>query len=94
MICALIQNNAEVDALDNDGDNALHVAVQFGQMDAVRALLTESKINAECFNLKGRTPLHVLANFGRDNAAQICDFFFECMPEYPRDSGDCNGNTG
>ena len=60
----------------------------------IRVLLTESQISAETTNFKGRNPLHILANFAQDNAVAIFDLFFECMPDYPLDKTDGDGNTG
>lgn len=56
----------------------------------MRALLTESSINAEALNLKGRNPLHELCKYRKDNAATICELFLECMPNYPIDKSDIN----
>lgn len=69
--------------MNADGDNALHVAVREGHVSVVRTLLTESELDAEAVNLKGRNPLHELARCGRDNAATICELFLECMAKYP-----------
>lgn len=77
------KNNINFDSVNADGDNALHVAVREGHVTVVRTLLTESRLDAEAVNLKGRNPLHELARYGRDNAATICELFFECMSEYP-----------
>lgn len=49
----------------------------------VRTLLTECTLDAEAVNLKGRNPLHELARCGKDNAANICELFLECMSQYP-----------
>lgn len=38
--------------------------------------------------------MHILGQYGKDNAAAICDLFLECMPEYPLDKPDAEGNTG
>lgn len=93
-ISALLQNNADFDAVDSDGNNALHVAVRGGYLSIVRELLTESRINAETLNHKGRTPLHELCRTGEDtSAAAICDLFIECMPKYPINITDSDGNT-
>ena len=70
------------------------MAVKEGHWEVVRVLLTESQIDAEATNFKGRNPLHILANFVSDNAVAIFDLFFECMPEYPLDKVDGDGNTG
>ncbi|XP_014229483.1 rabankyrin-5 [Trichogramma pretiosum] len=94
VVSALLQNNINFDAVNADGDNALHVAVREGHVSVVRALLTECTLNAEAVNLKGRNPLHELARCGRDNTAtNICELFFECMPDYPLNNADLDGNT-
>lgn len=43
--------------------------------------------------IRGQNPLHVLGQHGRENAAAIFDFFIECMPKYPINKQDANGNT-
>lgn len=94
VVSALLQNCADFDATDAEGDNALHVAVREGQLSVARSLLTESRLDAETLNLKGRNPLHTLARYAKDNAASICELFIECMPDYPLDKPDIEGNTG
>lgn len=94
VVSALIQNGANFDATDSEGDNALHIATREGLLPVARALLTESHLDAEAVNIKGRNPLHVLARYSHDNAAAICELFLECMPEYPLDKPDLEGNTG
>lgn len=81
-------------SLIHRGNNALHIAVKEGHLEVVRVLLTESQIDAEAVNFKGRNPLHILANFGNDNAVAIFDLFLECMPDYPLDKTDADGSTG
>lgn len=93
IISALLQNNADCDAVNSDGDNALHIAVREGSLPVARALLTESRLDAEAINLKGRNPLHELCRCAKDNAAPICELFLECMPQYPIDQPDLQGNT-
>merc|ERR1712203_610988 len=62
--------------------------------DVTRILLTESSIDAEATNNKGRNPLHILANFGRpETSVEIFQLFMECMPEYPLNQSDAEGNT-
>ncbi|XP_008195018.3 rabankyrin-5 [Tribolium castaneum] len=92
-VSALLQNNSDYDALDIENNNALHVAVREGHLNVVRVLLTESSIDAEAVNLKGRNPLHELCKYGKDNAAAICELFLECMPEYPINKTDIMGNS-
>ncbi|XP_014208933.1 rabankyrin-5 isoform X2 [Copidosoma floridanum] len=93
VVSALLQNGIHFDAVNADGDNVLHVAVREGHVPVVRTLLTECTLDAEAVNLKGRNPLHELARYGRDNAATICELFFECMPQYPLNNADLDGNT-
>ncbi|KRK02551.1 rabankyrin-5 isoform X1 [Drosophila yakuba] len=93
-VSALIQNNADYDATDADGNNALHIAVRCAQLFIVRELLTESRVNAEATNLKGRNPMHELCRVVEDNTAGlICELFLECMPKYPINIPDMDGNT-
>lgn len=63
---ALIQNGADFDLMDGEGSNALHIAVREGHFAIVRELLTESRINAELINIKGRNPMHELCRCGKD----------------------------
>ncbi|XP_072043179.1 rabankyrin-5-like [Amphiura filiformis] len=90
----LIENGVDVDAVDDNQNNALHIAVHHGNLNTVRVLLTESHINAEAYNAKGQTPLHILGQYGRDNAGAIFDLFKESMPNYPLDKPDADGNSG
>lgn len=93
-VSALLQNGADYDSADSDGSNALHIAVREGHLNVVRELLTESGVNAETVNLKGRNPMHELCRCGKDNtAATICELFLECMPKYPINLPDLQGNT-
>lgn len=72
----------------------MHIACREGHLNAVKVLLSESAINAEAVNLRGRTPLHLLAKYPRENASAICEQFVESMPDYPLDKPDAEGNTG
>ncbi|XP_059177093.1 rabankyrin-5-like isoform X2 [Physella acuta] len=93
-ICSiLLDNNADFDAVDDNFNNALHRAVINGNITTVKVLLTESTINAEAVNAKGQNPLHILGQYGKDNAAAIFELFRETMPEYPIDRPDNEGNT-
>ena len=46
------------------------------------------------FFCRGMNAMHVLGQYGRENAGALFDLFMECMPEYPIDKPDQNGNTG
>lgn len=93
-VCSvLLENGVDFSAVDENGNNALHLAVMHGRLNNVRALLTESTIDAEAFNLRGLSPMHILGHYGKENAAAIFELFLECMPEYPLDKPDAEGNT-
>uniref|UniRef100_A0A8C5T9V2 Ankyrin repeat and FYVE domain containing 1 n=1 Tax=Malurus cyaneus samueli TaxID=2593467 RepID=A0A8C5T9V2_9PASS len=93
-ICSvLLENGVDFAAVDENGNNALHLAVMHGRLNNIRVLLTECNVDAEAFNIRGQSPMHILGQYGKDNAAAICDLFLECMPEYPLDKPDAEGNT-
>lgn len=55
----------------------------------------EKKCNIQvCVCSRGQSPMHVLGQYGKENAAAIFELFLECMPEYPLDKPDNEGNTG
>ena len=57
--------------------------------------LKESIALPFCFYVcRGMNAMHVLGQYGRENAGALFDLFIECMPEYPIDKPDQNGNTG
>lgn len=89
----LLENNINFDALDVDLNNALHLACQNGNLNTCKVLLTGSNISAEAINLRGQNPLHLLAQHGKENAAAILEIFMQCMPEYPLNTQDGEGNT-
>ncbi|KAG0712539.1 Rabankyrin-5 [Chionoecetes opilio] len=88
-----LENNVEVDAADDNLNNALHVAVKEGHLGVVKVLLTESTINAGAVNLRGQNPLHVLANYPKDTAAAIAEVFLEAIPDYDLNGVDVEGNA-
>ncbi|KAK7076768.1 Ankyrin repeat and FYVE domain-containing protein 1, partial [Halocaridina rubra] len=88
-----LDNGVRFDSLDDNHNNALHVAVKEGHLSVVKVLLTESRINAGALNLRGQNPLHVLANYPKDNAAAIAEVFLETMPDYNLNQVDVEGNS-
>jgi len=44
--------------------------------------------------VSGQNVLHVLGQFGKENAAAIFDLMMEHRPQLPVDLLDANGNTG
>lgn len=94
-ICSiLIENGADVNALDTHLNNALHYACQKGNFASVKVLLSESRIDAEAVNLRGQNPLHCLCQYVKEDvAAVIFDLFMTCMPNYPINKTDGDGNS-
>jgi ankyrin repeat protein len=88
----LLENGVDFNAVDVNLNNALHVACQKGNLPTCKVLLTESQINAEAVNLRGQNPLHLTAQFGKENAA-IFELFISSMPEYPINKPDADGNS-
>ncbi|NWZ09893.1 ANFY1 protein, partial [Agelaius phoeniceus] len=64
---------------------------------SVQMMLYLNSVQIICIDqgrkVKGQSPMHILGQYGKDNAAAICDLFLECMPEYPLDKPDAEGNT-
>lgn len=89
----LLENNINFDILDTDMNNALHIACQHGNLNSCRVLLTESRISADALNLQGQNAVHLLAQYGKENAAAILEIFMQCMPDYPINTQDGEGNT-
>lgn len=92
IVSVLLENGVDPDAMDEKGNNALHVAVQCGHVEAVRVLLTESSINAEAYNGRGQNPLHILAQYAKDNAVAVFELFRQSMPDYPINALDSDEN--
>ncbi|XP_059091061.1 rabankyrin-5-like isoform X1 [Tigriopus californicus] len=94
VICGvLINEGVDVNALDNRENNALHLAVKEGHLEVIKVLLTESNINAQAINSKGRNPLHVLAVFGKENSSGVFDLLLESIPQFPINKPDLEGNS-
>ena len=80
---------SDFNAVDELGNNALHVAVKEGHIKTARVLLTESQVSAELANSMGRSPLHELAKFADTNAVEMLDLFLECITDYNIDRPAC-----
>ena len=73
-----------------------HASTEFGASTKSRFelfQLTESQIDAEALNTKGRNPLHILASFGQENSVAIFELFVESMPSYPINRPDAEGSS-
>lgn len=89
----LLENNINYECTDVDLNNALHLACMNGNLSTCKVLLTESHINATVANLRGQNPIHLLAQHGKENASAILEIFVQCIPEYPLNAQDGEGNT-
>ncbi|WP_370467134.1 ankyrin repeat domain-containing protein, partial [Salmonella enterica] len=63
----LLETGVDFAAVAENGNNALHLAVMHGRLTYIRALLTECTVDAEAFNLRGQSPLHILGQYGKEN---------------------------
>ncbi|CAG9104276.1 unnamed protein product [Plutella xylostella] len=93
IVSALVSGGCDYSLADAGGDTALHHAAREGQLQAAAALLQETDVDAARANIKGRNPLHELCWCKKDNAAALCELFLQCMPDYPLDRTDLQGNT-
>lgn len=94
-ICSiLLENNIDFNALDSASNNALHIAVQFGNLPVVKILLSNSDIDVYALNSKGMNPLHILGVYGKENSSSILDTFREYVSDFNLDQKDSKGNTG
>lgn len=62
----LLQLGARVDATDHSRATALHIAVQFGQLDAVQ-MLTSAQADLRARDCFGKTPLHYACAYASTN---------------------------
>ena len=89
----LLDAGADWSALDDAGNSALHTAARLCHVAVARILLTQSAIDAESRNMRGQNPLHLAASGGREAAGALLALFLECMPQYPINEPDIDGNT-
>ncbi|KAH8125519.1 ankyrin repeat-containing domain protein [Trichoderma asperelloides] len=70
MVQLLLNQGANVEATDNDGDRPLHFAVQKREADITRLLLHQGA-NIEAKDSYGETPLHITASEGDVDLARL-----------------------
>ena len=66
----ILARGADVNAVDNDGDAALHGAAQSGDVEIIRMLLDKGA-NPNAQNKQGGTPLMWAAVYGHTDAARV-----------------------
>ena len=93
LVNILLDAGADWALLDDNGNSALHTASRLCHVAVAEVLLTQSQIHAESLNLRGQNPLHLAASSGREAAASLLSLFLQCMPQYPINAPDIDGNT-
>ncbi|KZS21164.1 Rabankyrin-5 [Daphnia magna] len=89
----LLDAGADWSALDDCGNSALHTAARLCHVAVAQVLLTQSQIDAESRTMRGQNPLHLAAGSGRDASASLLSLFLQCMPQYPINAPDIDGNS-
>lgn len=93
MASILLDAGSDYTAVDDNGNTALHTASRLCHVSVVETLLTQSQIDAEALNLRGQNPLQLAAGSGREAAASLLAVFLQCMPQYPINAPDIEGNS-
>lgn len=52
ILSVLLEHGADADVCDEDGNTAMHVAMQLGQVHCVKVLIQESSVNLAALNNK------------------------------------------
>ncbi|PAA93125.1 hypothetical protein BOX15_Mlig019813g1, partial [Macrostomum lignano] len=94
----LLENESvEVNCTDDGGETPLHLAMREGHLPVCRLLLQQHRRPRpqllSAANIRGQTPLHLLAQYGRENAASIFDCVMAAEPQTSVDLPDAEGNT-
>ena len=68
---------------DRNGNSLLHTAVLCGRLDMARCFLEKCKLDVECRNSDGQTPLHLICSKAPANSVEgLLDFFVhECKAD-------------
>ena len=66
----LLDKGAEINAVCNDGNTALHSAVENNQIEAIEALLASRKIEVNIKNKDGHTPLEFAESITHSEAVE------------------------
>jgi len=89
----LLDAGADWSLLDDNGNSALHTVARLCHVAVSEVLLTQSHIDAESLNMRGQNPLHLAASSGREASASLLALFLQCMPQYPINAPDIDGNS-
>ncbi len=71
VISALIKNKFDINALDNNGQAAIHVAAQTGHKDIIEFILKQPGIDLNTKNKFGNTALHYAAVKGHKDIVEL-----------------------
>nr|CAB3221682.1 ankyrin repeat and FYVE domain-containing protein 1 [Phallusia mammillata] len=97
MASVLIENGADANAVDNEGNNVFHFVAMHGCLECIQTLsqmVTNIQKTSTKSNNKSQNPLHLLALNAKNNAAPMFECLFAAVPDYPLDVQDQDGNTG
>lgn len=89
----LLENNADPNLADNEGNTCLHSAVSHGSIKVVEFLVKESDVNILAINNLERNALHLTANVPSILGAELFQTMIEAHPNYPLEQTDVYGNT-
>ncbi|CAD5209633.1 unnamed protein product [Bursaphelenchus xylophilus] len=92
-ISILLENGADPNIVNNEGNNALHLAILESSFNSVQTLLLESSVDPLAVNKLNRNIIHLCANISGLCAAEMFQTIIEIIPNYPLESGDIHGNT-
>jgi ankyrin repeat protein len=67
----LLEHGAEVEAVDNDGETALHDATFGGHLTVMEVLVVQGHANVDAQDSSGQTPLMMAAEYGEDEAVHL-----------------------
>ncbi|KAI1717947.1 ankyrin repeats (3 copies) domain-containing protein [Ditylenchus destructor] len=89
----LLDNSADPNIFDADGNNALHSAVARGACKSTQLLLLESEVDYVATNKKRQNIMHLCANNKGIVSAEVFLTILEVHPDFPLEIPDMYGNT-
>ena len=70
LIQLLLSMNAEIDAVDKNGETPLHIVVKNGSLEMIELLL-DAGANPNIQNKNGETPLHIASEYEKIQAVEL-----------------------